>query len=54
MFFESARNIMRDYQVDFYYTRDEDGLHISMDGNDIFVGHTDHGDTAETLRQALI
>lgn len=41
-----------EYNAGFAYTVDDDGIHISVDGTDVFIGYLDT-DAAETISEYL-
>ena len=38
LFLEKLADLCEQYDADFYYTIDDDGIHIIVDGNECFVG----------------
>lgn len=32
-------DLCEEYKADFYYTRDDNGIHVEVEGDEIFVGH---------------
>jgi hypothetical protein len=38
-FLTKLADLCEQYNAGFFYTIDDDGVHISIDGDDIFVGH---------------
>ncbi len=48
-FLSKLADLCEEYSPDFFYTTDDDGIHIAVDSQKIFI---DYSITAETLREA--
>lgn len=54
-FLEKLANLCEQYDAAFSYTTDDDGIHIELSGQEIFVGYlyTCQHDVPEVLRRAM-
>ena len=51
-FLEQLAALLEDYNAELYYTTDDDGIHIDIDGDEIFAGHLSSSDAPAELRRA--
>lgn len=50
-FLEKLASLCDEFRAEFLYTNDDDGIHITMDGKEIFVGYMENKPSQE-LRKA--
>ena len=56
LFLERLADLCEEYDADIFYTNNDDGIHISLggeDGEEVFV-NSDFGNLAEELRKAAL
>jgi hypothetical protein len=52
-FLSKLADLCDEYNAGFTYTKDDDGIHVLIDGIDVFADYLDM-DAAGTIRKALI
>lgn len=51
-FLRGLANLIDAHKASFYYTTSDDGIHISLDGREVYVGWFFEGDESAKLRAA--
>lgn len=51
-FLEALANLIDQFGAKFTYTNDDDGIHIVLNGEEVFVGFLAFDDSAKALRSA--
>ena len=53
-FLNLLADLCEEYNAEFSYTTDDNGIHITADGSEVFVGFMSHetGYTSDKLREA--
>lgn len=49
---EKLADLMEEYRAEIRYTTRDDGIHVTVDGCDVFVGFIDGDSGPDELRQA--
>jgi hypothetical protein len=54
VFLLELSSLMKKYRATMQYTNNDDGIHISVDGQEVFVGFLFDDDASENLYQNVI